>query len=85
MSSFLSISSYLIPILILAAAFIGIRQAFKDTVLQIPDPNGAEDETLTIPVPKGTEVRYSCRSFGLSDPHISFLHQVIVDFIGIRE
>ncbi|PPQ81934.1 hypothetical protein CVT25_013782 [Psilocybe cyanescens] len=36
--------------------FIAMREAFEDTALQIPNPNGVEGETVTIPIAKGTQV-----------------------------
>ena len=40
---------------ILAAGYIMIREAFEDTMLQIPNPVG-EEGSRTLPVPKGTQV-----------------------------
>lgn len=39
----------------IAAGYVLIRQAFEDTVLQIPKPVGQEG-VQTVPVPKGTTV-----------------------------
>ncbi|KAF5318599.1 hypothetical protein D9619_010824 [Psilocybe cf. subviscida] len=54
-----------------------IREAFEDTVLQIPNPNpvsGSEDEKITLPILKGTQVivdmigvQYNPRNF--EDPY----------------
>ena len=59
-----------------------IREAEKDTVLQIPNPLG-QDGSTAFPVPKGVQVCYSRSSYltrGIDCPV-----QVIVDMVGVRE
>jgi hypothetical protein len=38
-----------------ASGYIMIREAFEDTVLEIPNPHGEEGSKI-VPVPKGTQV-----------------------------
>lgn len=45
-----------VKLLYTASGHILIREAFEDTMLQLPKPDGEEGETVTIPVPKGTQV-----------------------------
>jgi len=46
------------------------REAHEDTTLDIPNPNGQEG-TTTIPIPKGTQARYTI-SPKLISTHLSF-------------
>ncbi|KAF9482311.1 cytochrome P450 [Pholiota conissans] len=62
------------------AGYILIREAFEDTVLQIPNPVG-EEGSKSIPIPKGTTVSI-LHLLKIRSTYITV--QVVVDMIGVQ-